>query len=291
MIVAAMASIVAFFATVAANADEKVSYSKNDVKKAVAMLSGKTQRKAVPVFVSGNRIAESYCDGISRIDRARYDADIKAAEDYFTETKWLVDVYGSMQGKQKKKIDESVVDALRKSLYEDGARYQTLRNYCDTMMRVKEEAAVRAMPKGKVVSIEYSEWGSPRPYKVFYDLKTDSLGQATLNVADNQKVYPDRVKVTAEELDTIRGMIENGKIYSFYSNYPEVGGFPGEPIMLGGPASWSFMAQFDSGEKLSVTVSRRRTFDEVGVIVRYLYNLFESRRVSGKPVLVKTMGS
>lgn len=245
----------------------------------------------VPSFVDSDEHAYAYCCGVLTRSDEQYAADTAAVGRMEQQYRWLMDHHTMLTPKEAKKYKQYdpamltfLYDNAGRQMSEVMPRYHKLRDYCNRHREAYRKARSQTMPEGRVLGLEYEEYGSSRPDPVLYEIVRDTasgrmmlLGCESRRTADRLQERP-QVEVGDSVLDKVRALISEHSIYKVMAYNEEPPAFPKCPQPLGAPPSWRFRCQFEGG---TVACSSSHSTTPEGC--RQLLTLFRRLLREGQP--------
>lgn len=226
-----------------------------DIQRFIQLANNPDRSNALAPVLTGNDCFDYCMEAYHRKD-AQYARDTIAIKEAYRQNEWLIDMSRSLTEKEMKKYQLNnigeVIAKAEMEIYTTQERYKALTKFCNRIITMRHKAEVQNMPTGKVKHFLYEETGSSRPDPVLYEIKVDSVtGTPTLYGPQRGRFYDELGQITValqpEVLDTLREKIESEKIYQELSAYsrPHI---PDVPEITGGPPSWRFSCEFESGK-------------------------------------------
>ena len=142
---------------------------------------------------------------------------------------------------------------------------------------VSVEGIFSRMPKGDLISLEYSESGTMAGYKYYAFVELQENG--TVIVKAQKESYGEIIekKVDAQVLKNIRNIIKEHKMYKYKERY-----LPPFKVLDG--YMWNFHAKFSDGETISSHGSNARpSGDGLNTLKEYMKGLVTDKNKKEEP--------
>ena len=227
---------------------------RQDIQRLIELRDNPPHSSLLEVLQNADKCFE-YCMDAYYRPESEYTQDTAALKELYRQNDWTLDMCQSLTEKEVKKYQLDWFPALMVRAEQENfntyPRFEEVTQFCDALYERRRKAAAQTMPAGKIKHLVYEEYGSSRPTPVYFEIKVDAAtGKAMLYGPENRRVeesekHP-QVALEAEDLNTIRQMIEEHKIYQALPNYfrPIIEDVP--PV-TGGPPSWYFTCEFEGG--------------------------------------------
>ena len=227
---------------------------KQDIQRLIDWNNDTTRTPILQMWKNGN-LCFAYCMDAYQRPEENYAKDIAALNEVYRQKDWATEMSQTLTEKEMRKYHLETIHALVQHVEEECiptyAHLESVTKFCDKVYDMRRKAATQTMPTGKIKHFIYEEYGSSRPDPVYYEIKVDaSTGKATLYGPKdrfmNESAERPHVALVEKELNTIRQMIEEHKIYQELSDYtrPHI---PDVPEVTGGPPTWYFNCELEGG--------------------------------------------
>jgi len=256
----------------------------HDIQRLIQLKDNPPQCPLLEVLKDGERCFD-YCMNAYYRPESEYAQDTASLRDMYRQNDWIKDICQSLTENEVKKYQLEWFPALmvkaEQENFDSYPRFAEVSQFCDALYERRRQAATQTMPAGKILHLVYEEYGSSRPTPIYFEIQVDATtGKALLYGPENRHMdesekHP-QATLDTEDLNTIRQMIEEHKIYQSLSNYyrPVIHDVP--PV-TGGPPSWYFTCELEGG-KISTEgrqMSPPQGCTEIAsyLITKYLRNL------------------